>query len=122
MANFLRLGLVRVPVSPTSAPNQYTMPSSLIGIPNLTFFFKNQNPFAVRLEGTLAGASFVQVTPTTGWAIDAYERTPIYGSKMPVMLSALAVATPGCPLPEGTFDYTNCVIELVYGRGGNGGR
>jgi hypothetical protein len=122
MANFLRKGVVRAPVSPTSANTQISMPQSLVGVPNLTFFFKNANPFDVRLEGTLNGQPFAPVTDTTGWLIRAYETTQIYGSKMPVTLSAMAVATAGNPLPEGAFDYTGAVIELIYGTGGNGGR
>lgn len=117
MANFLRQATLRVPVSPTSASNQFPMPDTLIGVPYLTFFFVNANPFDVRLEGTLVGGSFVQVTEGTGWLVFGREKSPIYGSKMPAKLSAMAVSTSGNSLPDAGFDYTNCWIELVYGRG-----
>jgi len=119
MPNFLRQANLQVPVSPTSAATEFAMPTSLIGVPNLVFFFINGNEFDVRLEGTPKGQTFTQVTNTSGWLIRAGERTPIYGSKMPIKLSAMAVSTRLNPLVAGT-DYTGAVIELVYGR--NSGR
>lgn len=120
MPNFLRQATIQVPVSATSASAEFAIPAELQGIPNLTFFFVNPNEFDVRLEGTPKNATFTSVTASTGWLVYARERTPVYGSKMPVKLSAMAVNTRSNPLIPGT-DYSGAYIELVYGRGGNRG-
>jgi hypothetical protein len=120
MANFLRSAIVRVPVSPTSAANKFSIPAGLIGVSNLTFFFSNMNPFVVRLEGTVAGKPFVQVSASSGWEIGPGDSmdSMIIGSKMPVLLSAMAFDTPLCPLPDAGYDYSNCYVQLTYGKGG----
>lgn len=117
-STFSRMTTVWVPVSPTSGSNQFQIPAMLIGVSDLLFQFVNPNPFDVVLEGTPQGGTFnAAVWPGAGWLVHARERTDIYISKQPVLLSAAAVATPGCPLPEDNFNYSNCYIGLVYGKG-----
>jgi hypothetical protein len=115
---FSRIGQpVRVPVSATSASNEFVVTRSMMpGIADLTFMFVNPNPFDVRLEGMPADTAFSPVTATTGWLVLARQSLGPFTSKNPARLSAQAFGTPGMPLPEG-FDYSNCVIELIYGRG-----
>lgn len=108
---------VRIPVSATSAANEFVVtPGMMPGIPDLTFMFVNPNSFDVRLEGTSQGSSFVPVTESTGWLVLARQSLGPFTSKNPVKMSAQAFGTPGMPLTPG-YDYTGCVLELVYGRG-----
>jgi hypothetical protein len=125
IANFTRIGQpIRVPVSPTSATNQFAVnfTQEQQNTPNLSFFFMNPNSFDVRLEGTGldslgAPATFMQVGANgiLGWAVLARERTQVWVSKRPLLLSAYAWDNPGNPLVSG-YDYTNCFLELTYGR------
>ncbi len=119
MANLARLTAVWVPVSPTSAAVEFPVPAILLGRSDLWFQFNNPNPFDVAFEGTLKDAPFNMARyPGTSWLIKARERTPTFVSKQPVKFSAVAVGTPGCPLPDENFDYAGCVIGLVYFTGG----
>jgi hypothetical protein len=121
MANFTRIKTIWVPVSPTSASNVFSMPSDLMGISDLTFFFINPNPFYVVLDGTAPGGTFIEAAfPGAAWCVkpDVEPSVP-YASKQPNRLSARAVDLPSCPLPEAGYDYSNCYSGLVYGRGGN---
>jgi hypothetical protein len=109
---------VWVPVSPTSGSNQFPIPPNLQNISDLLFEFINPNPFDVVLEGSQSAQAFQQASwPGASWLVLARERTKIYISKKPMLLSAAAVATPGCPLPEGSFNYSGCYLGLVYGTG-----
>ena len=87
-------------------------------LPDLLFQFINPNPFDIALEGTPSGQTFMPASwPGASWLIHARERSPIFISKKPAILSAVAVATPGCPLPEDDFSYATCMLGLVYGQG-----
>jgi hypothetical protein len=74
------------------------------------FLLVNNNPFDVRLEGSAT------VTGETGWLIMARTTMGPFTTKMPTSLSAQAYSSPGNPLSAG-FDYTGCVLELIYGEG-----
>lgn len=109
---------VRIPVSPTSGSNQFDLTGLIPNIPDLTFMIVNTNPFDVRLEGTPVNTDFMQVTESTGWPVMGRTVMGPFTSKKPVMLSAQAYATPGQPLPAAGYDYSNCYLTLIYGRGG----
>ena len=117
MGAFSRIGIVRVPVSLTSASNQFAFPANLRGISNLFFVMENITPYDIRLEGTtlaqMGTTGFNAVTDDTGWPIRAYTTSEPRVSKMPAMLSAKVVSTPGNPVSAGA-DFTNCFLDLVY--------
>lgn len=114
---FSRIAVVRVPVSLTSASNQFAFPDELKGVPNLYFAMENLTPYDLRLEGTtqaqMAAGGFRAVTDSTGWPIQAYGTKEPRVSKMPAMLSAKVVSTPGNPVASGT-DFTGCFLDLIY--------
>jgi hypothetical protein len=116
--SYSRVGVVRVPVSATSASNQFPFPDNLKGLPNLYFQMENLTPYDIRLEGTTAndvanGVPFRAVTANSGWPMPARQFRDPRVSKMPVFLSAAVFDTPGNPLPANA-DYTNCFLDLVY--------
>lgn len=123
---FFRHGIsVKIPVSATSASNRFPptgmLTALLPNIADLTFMFINNNPFDIRLEGTAKTETdqmqaFIPVTSDNGWLIMARSVMGPFTSKKPYYLSAQAFPSPGNPLPSG-FDYSNCYLELVYGRG-----
>jgi hypothetical protein len=115
--SFSRIGVVRVPVSLTSASNMFEFPAALIGISNLFFEMHNVTPYDIRLEGTTAAvmtsSGFRAVTDETGWICRAYESSGPWVSKMPIYLSAKVVSTPGNPVPNNA-DFTGCALDLTY--------
>ena len=118
-ASFYRVGQpVRIPVSPTSGSTQFhlELKGEQLMVPDLTFMFVNQNPFDVRLEGTQKDKTFMDVNQNRGWLIMARTVMGPFTSKKPEFLSAQAFGSPGNPLPE-NFNYDECYLELVYGRG-----
>jgi hypothetical protein len=112
-----RKAVVRVPVSLTSASNQFAFPDELKGVSNLHFTMENTTPHDIRLEGTtstaLASGGFIAVTDATGWICRAGESSGPWVSKMPVFLSAKVVSTTGNPVPAST-DFTGCFLDLIY--------
>ncbi len=117
LAPFFRMGepLV-IPVSPTSAGNQFPA-SGQVPIPDgcTTFRIANNNPFAVRLRGTKPGGTFTPVTATTGWLFmpGAVE---IYTTTMPIYMSAMSVDGPFATSDVAQKAGTG-VLELQYGTG-----
>lgn len=111
---FSRIGSsIQIPVTATSANTAvpWVVP------PNAkTFMFVNPTPYDIRLEGTIAGATFVPVTSSTGWLILARTTAGPFRTKNPAFMSAQAFSTPGVPIPAGS-DFTGCWLELVYGDG-----
>jgi hypothetical protein len=112
-----RKGVVRVPVSLTSANDQFPFPDELKGVSNLFFTMENSTPYDIRLDGTTAAAmangGFVPVTDGTGWLCMARKSRGPWVSKMPVFLSAKVVSTPGNPVAANA-DFTNCYLDLIY--------
>lgn len=122
---FFRAGQpVRVPVSLGSETAQFDLTGKIPNFTDLTFIFVNPCPFDIRLEGTpmktdgSGPASFMQVTASTGWLIEARTTLGPFTSKKPGMLSAMPVPAPGLPLPDAAWFAANpCYLELIYGRG-----
>jgi hypothetical protein len=113
-----RVTTLWVPVSPFSASVPFNVPLNLLDKSDLLFEFVNPNPFDVALEGTPVGGTFMQASwPGPSWLIHAREHSQTYISKKPVFLSAVAVSTPGNPLPDEGYDYSTCRIGLIYGTG-----
>jgi len=114
---FSRVGLLRVPVSLTSASNPFEFPASLVGKSNLFFEMVNLTPYDLRLEGTtadqMANGGFRPVTANSGWPLAAYMSREPRVSKMPVRLSAAVFSTPGNPVSANT-DFTDCFLDLIY--------
>lgn len=66
---FYRMGdPIRVQATPTSGSDRFDLTGSIKLPPNVTSFMAwNNNPFPIRLKGTLPGQSFQAVTGTTGY-------------------------------------------------------